>query len=725
MIGKPAGLRKWLYRLAAMTLIPLAVFAVLECSLRLAGYGYSTDFFVDGSRVEGREVWIDNPNFERWVFPPALQDVSRPIPFALPKSKEPGTYRIFVLGESAAMGFPEPAFSFARVLEVMLRARYPQTRFEIVNAAMVAINSHVVLPIARQCVQHEPDLFVVHLGNNEVVGPFGAAGVLGPFSASRGMIGANLAVKTMRSGQMLNRLMQAFGQAKKSPRAWEGMSTFAGSNVREEDDRLNRIYGHFRENLEDICRVGADAGVPVIVCTIPVNLKDSAPFGSLHKPTLANKQLEAWKKAYTGGMGLEKEKKYNEAIWHYEEASRIDDHYADLAFRLGRCYAALGKKSEAKDYFTRARDLDTLRFRSDTTINRTIREVLASQKAERVRLADAELAFEQSSPAGIPGEELFLEHVHMNFKGNWLLARTVFECMTELAPPALGDGKAEEGKPLSEQECAEQLAYTEWNERKIADEITGMLTTQQPFTGQLDHLARGKRWETKKQALIARLERDGWQKVFRTYQNALEHAEGDWMMRVNYGQLLVEKKQGPTAEEQFVQALVNLRHDATIRCRLGQLYLDAGRVDEAAGNFREAARLDVGLMSAYFGLARVQLARGENSEAVALCEEQLRKGSNRLIALIELGNCLARAGKLHEAEERYGEALRMSPRNQRVLVCLGDVAYEQKKWEESIGYYEAALRIWPEWAKLRHRLDDVRKHLGEHNGDAANAPPRR
>src|SRR5262249_49934397 len=158
-----------------------------------------------------------NMAFERWVFPPALQGVTQPVPFALPKRKAPGTYRIFVLGESAAMGFPDPSTSFARVLEVMLRERHPDTRFEVVNAAMVAINSHIVLPIARQCVRHEPDLFIVHLGNNEVVGPFGAAGVLGPFSASRGMIQANLAVKTARSGQLLHQLVGHFGQAKQGP----------------------------------------------------------------------------------------------------------------------------------------------------------------------------------------------------------------------------------------------------------------------------------------------------------------------------------------------------------------------------------------------------------------------------------------------------------------------------------------------------------------------------
>ena len=60
-----------------------------------------------------------------------------------------GTFRIFVLGESAAMGDPDPAYGFSRYLEVMLRERYPSMKFEVVNTGSVAINSHVLLPIAR------------------------------------------------------------------------------------------------------------------------------------------------------------------------------------------------------------------------------------------------------------------------------------------------------------------------------------------------------------------------------------------------------------------------------------------------------------------------------------------------------------------------------------------------------------------------------------------------
>jgi tetratricopeptide (TPR) repeat protein len=127
------------------------------------------------------------------------------------------------------------------------------------------------------------------------------------------------------------------------------------------------------------------------------------------------------------------------------------------------------------------------------------------------------------------------------------------------------------------------------------------------------------------------------------------------MIRVNFGQLLIEEGRPALAEEQFIQALVALRHDATTRCRLGQLYLDARRVEEAMGNFREAARLDPGLMTAYFGLAQALQAQGEHAEAIAICKEQARTGANRMIALLELGHCHARAGQLAEAEAiRHG-----------------------------------------------------------------------
>ena len=103
---------------------------------------------------------------------PAVGLPRTPIP-AILAAKPAGKVRIFVLGGSAAMGTPDPSFNFGQILGVMLREQYPGVQFEVVNGAMTAINSYVVREIARDCAAREPDLFVVYMGNNEVIGPYG------------------------------------------------------------------------------------------------------------------------------------------------------------------------------------------------------------------------------------------------------------------------------------------------------------------------------------------------------------------------------------------------------------------------------------------------------------------------------------------------------------------------------------------------------------------------
>ena len=53
-LGRPTGRRRWLYRLAAGTLVPVILLALLEIGLRLCGYGYPTAFFVWSALVPRR-----------------------------------------------------------------------------------------------------------------------------------------------------------------------------------------------------------------------------------------------------------------------------------------------------------------------------------------------------------------------------------------------------------------------------------------------------------------------------------------------------------------------------------------------------------------------------------------------------------------------------------------------------------------------------------------------
>jgi hypothetical protein len=166
--------KAWCFRLVAMLVLPLLLLGMVEVGLRIFGLGYPTAFFLSSSS-HGSPTYVQNPRFGWRFFGRNMARQTEPI--SITKDKPPGTVRIFVLGESAAFGDPQPRFGLPRMLQAMLEARHPGVKFEVVNAAMTGINSHTILPIARDCARAEGDIWVVYMGNNEVVGPFGAGTV--------------------------------------------------------------------------------------------------------------------------------------------------------------------------------------------------------------------------------------------------------------------------------------------------------------------------------------------------------------------------------------------------------------------------------------------------------------------------------------------------------------------------------------------------------------------
>src|SRR2546425_87515 len=92
---------KWLGRMALMVLLPGLLLSALEVSLRLVGYGYPTNFFLklnDGKTCTGNNQFA-------WQFY-RRELATAPHPLLMPAKKQPGTLRIFILGESAAAGTP-------------------------------------------------------------------------------------------------------------------------------------------------------------------------------------------------------------------------------------------------------------------------------------------------------------------------------------------------------------------------------------------------------------------------------------------------------------------------------------------------------------------------------------------------------------------------------------------------------------------------------------------
>src|SRR6185436_10564402 len=178
-------------------------------------------------------------------------------------------------------GDPKPAFGFGRYLQVLLNERYPGNDFEVICTAMTGINSHTVLPIATECAKYDGDLWIVYMGNNEMIGPFGASGVFGERTPGTGFVRTVLQLKRLRVGQLLDSIAESIKQ-RRAGKEWAGVKMCAGHQIAPDDPARQRVADNFRENLEDILQAAERSGVKVIASSVASNLKECAPHASMH-----------------------------------------------------------------------------------------------------------------------------------------------------------------------------------------------------------------------------------------------------------------------------------------------------------------------------------------------------------------------------------------------------------------------------------------------------------
>jgi len=532
----PSRKRLWA-QIATAVIAPVLLLVLSEAALRLFGVGFATDLTVPCT-VQGRAAACYNLFFPAPFFPPGM--IKTPQAYAIPAEKPAGTFRIFVLGESAAMGDPDPAYAFSRYLEVMLRTRYPQMKFEVVNTGSVAINSHVLLPIAEGLAKQQPDVFIIYSGNNEVVGPYGPGTALTSGGMNLHVIRGGIALRSTRIGQLLTKV----GTQKKE---WGGMEMFLDKQVPETSPLMKYTYSNFEQNLRDTIAAARRSGARVIVSTVATNLKDCGPFGSQHRDDLSPDDLRRWTALLQQGTDFESARSWAEALQAYYAAAKIDDQFAELEFRMARSLWMQGDYAGAKQHFMAARDLDTLRFRADSRINEINRWVAGSAGAE---LVDAEQIFAQQSPNGIIGSELVYEHVHMTPLGNYLLARAMFlQIASKLprasgsTPPADASQAAAQADVPSEAECEKLLALTGHDRTRIASEMLQRLQ-RPPFTDQLNH---------SDQVLRLMLQVQGPEEnpadTAMQYQWAIAQKPDDRVLRYNFGLFLFDHNRDAAVEQ--------------------------------------------------------------------------------------------------------------------------------------------------------------------------------
>ena len=522
--------RVWGPRIATAILVPAFFFGIVEMVLRFSGVGFSTELLVPCT-LQGRPAACYNLFFPAPFFPPGM--IKTPQAYAIPSEKPQGTFRIFVLGESAAMGDPDPAYAFSRYLEVMLRQRFPSMKFEVVNTGSVAVNSHVFLPIARDLAHYRPDVFIIYSGNNEVVGPYGPGTALTASGMNLFVIRSNIFLRSTRIGQFLTKL----GAQKKE---WGGMEMFLDKQLPASSPLMKPTYENYANNLRDTVAAAGRSGARVLVSTVAGNLKDCGPFASMHRQGLSQDALASWSQLVQQGADLENAKSFEEALKAYRSAANIDDQYAELEFRIARTLWKVGDYQGAKDHFARARDLDTLRFRADSKINEINRSVASS--GHGVELLDAEVIFSQESPNGIIGNELLYDHVHLTPRGNYLLARAAFLQIAGQLPAEAGHSVQADDVP-SQADCERLLAFTNHDRTRIASEMLQRVQ-RPPFTNQLDHSDQVLRL-----MIDADSSSENPDETVAGYQWAIAKNPEDRILHYNYGLFLFDYNREASAQE--------------------------------------------------------------------------------------------------------------------------------------------------------------------------------
>jgi tetratricopeptide (TPR) repeat protein len=712
--------RRWCFRFLAL-LIPLLVLGLLEVILGMAGYGFPTAFFLNAND-DDRAMLTDNPKFGWRFFPPAI--ARAPQPLYLAARKPPGSVRIFVLGESAAMGDPEPAYGFARQLERLLQARHPEQKVEVVNAAMTAINSHVIRQIARDCKPREGDFWLVYAGNNEVIGPFGAGTVFGRQTPGLATVRIILALKTTRLGQLLAQLTRSASE----PKNWEGLEFFLRWQVPRDSPRLKRVYASFAANLGDVADFGRRSGATVLLATVPVNLRDFPPLASAHRAGLRPEQLADWQKWFSAGAQAQAAGRFGDAFSDFLRAGEIDDDFAQLAFQRASCEMELKQAVPAETDFRLARDLDMLRFRADSRINDIIRQTAT---AKGIPLIDGDEEF-----AGYRGEDLFYDHVHLNFTGNYRLA-LLFAAEVEKHWP----GAQTNSLPwLSEAEVARRLAYTGFDERRVGEEMRARLQ-QPPFNAQSNFRARDERWRMALAALSAPPA-----SYFSNYQAAIALTPDDWLLHANFARLLegagdnsgaatqwaevsrllphspeswanlgrLARIAGDTGRaKNFLQKALKEQPDSAETCtEFGILEASLGKSASARQQFHSALRLQPGFSAARVSLGLLLAREGDVTGAAAEYRQALRWHTNNVEARINLANLLAAHGGTSEALTLFEQAVTLEPENPIAHYNFGRLLAVENQAAAAITNFQVALQQSPEMGEIHYELGQALARLG-------------
>lgn len=607
--------------------------------------------------------------------------------------KPPGVVRIFIFGESAAQGDPEPSFGAGRYLEALLRERYPGVKFEVVNVAITAINSHVIVPIARECARCQGDLWIVYMGNNEMIGPFGAATVFGAKAPPWPLVRLGLALQTTRLGQLAMNIDRHLAARRQGQEVWGGLQMFLGNELSPDDPRKEIVYKNFDRNLRDILRAGLESGAAVILNTVAVNLKDCPPFASIHSAALNPVQKETCERDYAEAQAAEAREDWSAAAAHFAEAAGLDPQMAEYQFGQAECLERLHQNAPAAACFQKACDDDALCFRADSRINGIIRQSAEKLAGSHLALCDAAALLPK--PGVVPGEETFYEHVHFNFDGNYRLALLWAAQAAPLLPAAV-QAKAD-GAWATQETCEARLGLTDWNRGDVYNAVRERME-RQPLASQANNNARMARLGAEIAAILRRRNPATAEAAQKLYSDAITRWPEDYVLHENYGEFLELTGNIPQAADQWDQARELMPRNPFACLTAGQLREREGKFPAARQDFEQAIALHPRYAEAWFELGKLAAAQRSLSEALADYRHSAALQPYDSQTFVDMGKALSLLKRPGESVTNFEYALELDPNNWEAHYALGGEFGLTGQIEKAKDQFMQVVRLQPQYA---------------------------
>jgi hypothetical protein len=422
--------------LIAAILIPVSFFPLLELGLRLGGYGESLPVFTEPPYRRGGYL-APNPRLGfRYFWGELGSPPTAPEPFLARKPDH--AFRVFVLGESTARGYPYSRNgTFSRILRDALTDAMPRDTVEVINLSMTAVSSFVLSDIADEVIHQRPDLLIVYSGHNEYYGVLGAAST-DRVGGSPAVVRAVVRLQRLRTMQLFRGALRRIVPRRPAEASTlvSRMDSMAGtSEIPFGSREYARGLTQFGSNLGVLLERARRAQVPVLVGSQASNLRDQAPFGSIGSSPAAN---------------------------------------ADSAFSRARAALSRGDTLSARNLFRSARDLDVVRWRAPSALDSVIRAVVKATGATYVPTAET---IAGAAPDSIPGSELFFEHVHPRQDGVLLLAKAYLEAILH---DSTLSGRFDRGRIRSFDEYRRRMELTEVD-HLVARISVDMLKSRWPF----------------------------------------------------------------------------------------------------------------------------------------------------------------------------------------------------------------------------------------------------